>query len=561
MFNSRHLSFKVAVAINFFIFIVCFCLGEKFCLGVSDDYFMARILEGIYGDDYNVHMVFVNVLYGYVLLPLYHLFPSVGWYYVGEIAAVFISFTTVSYVLIKKMGLQWGTILSALFVACFARDFYLTVQFTQCAAALGAAGMLLFVYSLDCKFVEKKMFLFALLLMMWGFCMRSDAFLMGIPFCALSLIFFAKKIINNKRKFILCAALVFLGLMGCKYLNDVHYTTPEYKKYSEFQPHRVMLGDKDNYDKDAVYDEIEENGMYGEDYSMLLNWIFYDSETFSVDSLKRITDKILKYTSPLKIPALPSKALYRFDISITHPCCWAYILICLILLYSGRKKSLYAWGSLAILLALMAYLVYLMRMVYRVETGLFFYATVLAIPLLKEMRSISNRRFTMLLVFFAIAYILCFYFTGSCQRSISSGSLIDVSRKKTVLSGYSAVWDYMDSLPGNTVFVVPMNTYWSFAGYRGPLYRSERIGSWKRIICIGFWTPYFPDVELSLKEYGIENPIRDVVKENVVFVGNNEILLDFLHRHYSENISVDTLRDINGVKFLKYSNGGLNGKR
>ena len=275
--------------------------------------------------------------------------------------------------------------------------------------------------------------------------MRSDAFLMGIPFCALSLIFFAKKIIDNKRKFILCVVLVFLGLMGCKYLNEINYTTPEYKKYSEFQPHRVMLGDKDNYDKGAAYDEIEENGMYGEDYSMLLNWIFYDSETFSVDSLKRITDKIQKYTSPLKTPALPTKALYRFDISITHPCSWAYILICLILLYSGKKKSLYAWGALAILLTLMAYLVYLMRMVYRVETGLFFYATALAIPLLKEMRSISNRRFTMLLVFFTIAYILCFYFTGSCQRSISSGSLIDVSRKKTVLSGYSAVWNYMDS--------------------------------------------------------------------------------------------------------------------
>jgi hypothetical protein len=133
--------------------------------------------------------------------------------------------------------------------------------------------------------------------------------------------------------------------------------------------------------------------------------------------------------------------------------------------------------------------------------------------------------------------------------------LIDVSRKKTVLSGYSAVWDYMDSLPSNTVFVVPMNTYWSFAGYRGPLYRSEPIGSWKRIICIGFWTPYFPDVESSLKQYGVENPMRDVVKENVVVVANNEFLLDYLHRHYYENAKVDTLREIGPVKFFKYSDG------
>lgn len=552
MFSHRHFPIKVAVAINCLIFVVCFCLGEKFCLGVYDDYFMARILEGVYGDSYNVHMVFVNVFYGYALLPLYHLFPNVGWYYVGEIAAVFISFTTLSYVAIKKMGLQWGSIFSFLVVACFARDFYLTVQFTQCAAALGAAGMLLFVYSLDCEFVNKKTYLLAFFLMMWGYCMRSDAFLMGVPFGVLSLMFFVKKAATNKRNVVLGVAIIFLGLLGCKYFNGIHYAAPEYKRYSEFQPYRVMLGDKVNYDKGAVYDEIEESGMYGEDYSMLMNWIFYDSETFAVDSLRRITDKIQKYTPPLRMSALPTKALYRFDSSVVHPCCWAYILICLILFYSGRTRSLYAWGALAILLALTGYLVYLMRMVYRVETGLFFYATILAIPLLKEIRPIPRRYFTELSCSLAVAYILCFCFSGSFQRSISSGHFIDVSRKKTFLSSYSAVWEYMDSLPSNTIFMAPMNTYWSFAGFRGPLYRSEPIGSWKRIACLGFWTPYFPDVESALKQYGVENPMRDAVKENVVVVANSEFLLDYLHRHYYENAKVDTLREIGPVKFFKY---------
>lgn len=157
-FNDDGLQRPIALAfgLNLFFLLVCLLFGEKFILGHSDDYFMARILEGVYGDSYNVHMPFVNVLYGYALLPLYYLFPKIGWYYIGEIFSVFISFTTISYFIIKRIGTQWGAIILTLLVACFARDFYLTIQFTQCAVALSAAGMLIFLDCLDSGLSKKK---------------------------------------------------------------------------------------------------------------------------------------------------------------------------------------------------------------------------------------------------------------------------------------------------------------------------------------------------------------------------------------------------------------------
>ena len=553
MRNVKHPTITIALAINLFILLICMLFGEKFYLGVYDDYFMARILEGAYGDSYNVHMVFVNVLYGYVLQPLYYLFPKIGWYYIGEIFAVFISFTVVSYVMIKKMGLQWGSIFSTLLIACFARDFYITVQFTQCAAALGAAGMLLFLYALDSDFSHKKTIFFAFILAIWGYCMRSDAFLMGLPFFACAMLFFARKFFDHRYQFGLCVLIMFLGLWGAKSFNDVHYSSPEYQKFLEFQPHRVMLGDKDNYDKGAVYDEIKEDGLFGEDFSLAQNWIFYDSKIFSTDSVKRITDKIQKYTHPLNQYALPAAVLYRFDRSIAHPCCWVFCMVCLVLLLHGGKRSLYVWGVLVVMFMMMSYLIYLMRLVYRVETGLWFYATVLAIPLLNEFRPMSYRIFWMVLGPILCVFAIYFCFTGNYQRSISSGQLQKVPSLEASRNNYQKVFEYMDSLPDNTVFLMPMWTYWSFARYREPPYYSAPIGSWKRIVSFGFWTPYFPDVEESLRLYGIENPMCDVVKENVIVLSNDEILLDYLHRHYYENASVDTLRNIGGVKFFKYS--------
>ena len=557
MRNVKHPTIIIALAINLFILLICMLFGEKFYLGVYDDYFMARILEGAYGDTYNVRMVFVNVLYGYVLLPFYYLFPKIGWYYIGEIFAVFISFTTVSYVTIKKLGLQWGSIFSTLLIACFARDFYLTAQFTQCAAALGAAGMLLFLYALDSGFSNKKTIFFAFILAIWGYCMRSDAFLMGLPFFACAMLFFARKTFDYRFRFGLCILIMFCGLWSVKFFNDIHYSTPEYQKFLVFQPHRVMLGDKDNYDKGAVYDEIEEDGLFGEDYSLLRNWIFYDSETFSTDSVNRITDKIVKYTHSLKWSVLPSKSFYRFDCSIVHPCCWAFFLVCLALLWNGGRKSLYAWGGLVVMFMLMSYLMYLMRLVYRVETGLWLYATVFAIPLLNEFRPMSHRIFLTILGAILLVFTVCFYFTGNFQRSISNGQIQKVPSLEFSRNNYQEVFKYMDSLPDNTVFLMPMWTYWSFARYREPPYYSAPIGSWKRIISFGFWTPYFPDVENSLKQYGIENPMREVVKDNVIVISNTDFLLDFLHRHYYENAMVDIIRDIGGVKFFKYSEGPI----
>lgn len=557
MHNLKYSDTIATFTINLFTLLVCMLWGEKFYLGVFDDYFMARILEGAYGDSYNVHMVFVNVLYGYVLQPLYYLFPKIGWYYIGEIFAVFISFTTISYVMIKKMGLQWGSIFSTMLIACFARDFYLTVQFTQCAAALGAAGMLLFLYALHSGFSHKKTIFFAFILAIWGYCMRSDAFLMGLPFFVCAMLFFARKVFDFRMRFGLCVLILFCGLWGAKFFNDAHYSAPEYQKFLEFQQHRVMFGDKDNYNKNAVYDEIEEDNLYDEDFSLAQNWIFYDSKIFSTDSAKRITDKIVKYTHPLKWSFLPSKALYRFDCSIVHPCCWAFCLVCLALLWNCCRKSLYVWGGLAVLFAMMSYLMYLMRLVYRVETGLWLYATVCAIPLLKEFRPISRYVFKGVLSSVLLAFAVCIYFTGNYQRSISNGHLQKIPPLEVSRNNYQEVFKYMDSLPDSTVFLMPMWTYWSFARYKDPPYYSAPIGSWKRIICLGFWTPYFPDVENSLRHYGIENPMRDVVKENVVVVSNTDVLLNFLHRHYYEKASVNTIRNIGGVKFFKYSKGEI----
>ena len=280
----------ISLIINLFFLTLCLIFGDlKF--GAIDDYFMAARLAGALGTDYNPHLIFVNAIYGYALLPLYHLFPKIGWYYIGEMFAVFLSFTVIGYVLLQRCGERWGAVLATLFTALFASDFYLVVQFTQCASILSAAGMLLFAYGV----VEKRStapFVLGVVLMLWGSVMRWQAFLMGMPFFCLGMLFIFKDCWKVKWRVIVGLVVMFAGAFAMHSWDQKIYQAPEYTDFIKFQGPRVTFGDNGNYNQNAVYEDAEELGLSGKDFHMLSNWVMYDTEVFSVDSIKQYSNLI-----------------------------------------------------------------------------------------------------------------------------------------------------------------------------------------------------------------------------------------------------------------------------
>ena len=100
-----------SAVINLFFLILCLVFGDiKF--GAIDDYFMAARLTGAFGTEYNPHLIFVNAIYGYALLPLYHLLPKIGWYYTPICVNRFaISFRhpMISFIAFNTMRMAWNT--------------------------------------------------------------------------------------------------------------------------------------------------------------------------------------------------------------------------------------------------------------------------------------------------------------------------------------------------------------------------------------------------------------------------------------------------------------------
>lgn len=553
-----HMPFKRAflysVAINLFFLVLCLVFGDiKF--GAIDDYFMAAVLTGAHGTDYNSHLLFVNAIYGYALLPLYHLFPKVGWYYIGEILAVFVSFTAIGYVLLRRCGERWGLLLATLFAAMFASDFYLVIQFTQCASILSAAGMLLFSHSLvDCHAPKGARndvvaVVLGILLLLWGSVMRWEAFLMGMPFFCVGLLFNLKLCWKSRWITVAGLAVMFAGAYAMHHFDASLYKNAEYAPYIEIQNPRAALGDGSNYNQNAVYEDIEEMGKSGVDYHMLTEWTFYDTETFAVDSMQAIVDVIGQYRDKIERGDIPRLLLSALGHSLRSPLFWTWFIFCLLIWTTNRQKFLYLWASLGVILYLMSMLLAMNRLVYRVESGFWLYAAVLAVPLWGRFRYELPRRLVVAaLAVIALANVFTYATSGELVRGPGSGELRTLAIEDS--TDYDQVFAYIDSQP-DKMFLLSMNAYMRFSHHKNPPYLAEPIGSYRRTVSLGYWTPYLPEITRTLAEFGITNPIKDVVHDNVIVI-NEGRLTDFLQRHYYDSVAVDTLKVIGEMEFFKY---------
>lgn len=537
----------ISLIINLFFLALCLIFGDlKF--GAIDDYFMAARLTGALGTDYNPHLIFVNAIYGYALLPLYHLFPKIGWYYVGEMFSVFLSFTVIGYVLLQRCGERWGAVLAALFTALFASDFYLVVQFTQCASILSAAGMLLFAYGV----VEKRStapFALGVLLMLWGSVMRWQAFLMGMPFFCLGMLFIFKDCWKAKWRVIAGLAILFVGAFAMHNWDQNIYKAPEYADFVKFQGPRVTFGDNSNYNQNAVYEDAEELGLSGKDMHMLSSWVMYDTEVFSVDSIKQYSNLIPPYRTNNPKELIPRDLLNALAHSLRSPLFWTWFILCLLIYATNRKRYMYLWLSLATVLALAAYLLAIGRLVYRVESGFWLYAAVLAVPLFGRFTlDIPRKLAYSILAIIAVANVFIYATSGEMVRDPNSGEMRTLAIEDT--TDYTQVFGYIDSQP-DKMFLLSMNAFMRFSHHRNPPYLAEPIRQYRRTVSFGYWTPYLPEVTEALADFGINNPMKDVVHDNVIVL-NEPHLVDFLQRHYYDSVAVDTLREIGEMTFLKY---------
>ena len=541
----------LALLLNIFFLALYFAFGIV-RHGSLDDYFMSSVLTGAYGGTYDVHTYFVGSAYGYFLRPFYWLFPKVGWYFIFELAGTFAAFTTFSYFLIQRAGAKMGVALSTLLLASLTPDFYFQLSFTQCATIYTAAGILTFFFSQG----KKRLMLLGSLFLIAGSVMRWEGFLLGMPYLALFIVLqvFINK--TGRKAALITLAICLATLYGLHTFDKTLYSSGDYKYYADYQTVRAYFGDGAYYDRESTYDELQERGMSGADFRLLKNWMFYDTEVFAKDSLLPIIDVAnnnLYTPNPKRMPTAFFMAVSR---ELTRSVGWCWAIFCIFLLLAKSKISnLYPWVSLGIIAISIGYLLLVNRLAYHVESGIWLYAITCGIFFMPEDILDSNRliaKWNKAAPLLLLALAVFFAYFGIAEQS-SIKKQWHIIEHMQIPANWQEFLIYA-SKHQSDVFLLSFEKYKDLGSFNNPPYIAIEPGSWNNIFSWGYWNIHLPAMKREFKKRGVDNPIHDIVHDNVYLLEDNNkpSLQDFYNRHYHDSLWVDTVKTFGDLMLLQY---------
>lgn len=527
------------------------CLGNGgIHVGSLDDYFMSAMVSGAYGGEFDPHILFVNGAYAYFLKPFYWLFPSVGWYYIFQLISVFAAFTVFTYFMLRQVGGRLGVALSVFVLACLASDLYVNVAFTQCAAAATSAAIVLFYFG---NGERRRWWLVAGgIFFVIGIIFRREGFLLGMPF----LVAVLALSVAETRKLLKTAVVVLLlcasAYQGLQTFNNGLFENDEYTYYRDYQWSRAMFGDGAYYDDATVVDELEERQMQSRDFRYMRSWIFYDTEVLSLDSLRPFVNVVNRNryeVNPIKMPAALFLVLAG---SFFKPNAWCWIVLCFVFFFfAPRRANWYTWGSLALVCVCLGYLLYVNRVVSHVESGIWLYAIVSAIPMLKSKDFVIGERLSKLPYLIGVLAVGALVMAFSSERNINNDKVFFGTPQMS--HDWSNLVRYIESRPDD-VFLLYFSEYQYLASCRNPAYRAIAPRSWGNIIPVGYWNVNLPGMKKEMAERGVKNPIRDLIKENVYIVETDTLRKfdRYYQVHYHQKVARDTVASFGDMQLIKY---------
>lgn len=541
--------FLQAVCLNLVFLLLCLGVGGVHS-GSLDDYFMSAIITGAYGGEFDPHTLFVNGAYAYFLKPFYVLFPWVGWYFIFEMLSVLAAFMVFTYFMLRQVGDKLGVALSCFLLVCLAPDFYLQLEFTKCAAASTAAAILLFYFG---NSEQRKLWVvLGGLLFVVGIVFRKEGLLLGMPFLAVMLVlsvFETRKIMKMTLAVFVACVCAYLALQN---FNNNLFQNEEYSYYREYQWSRAVFGDGANYDIDATYDELEERGMQGQDFWGLRSWIFYDTKVLSLDSLKPFVDVTRRNRFEVNYARMPLALFLVVAKSFFKPNAWCWIVLCfMFFFFIPKRANWYTWGSFALLCLCMGYLLYVNRVVYHVESGIWLYAIVCAIPVMRKDDFVIGEKLKNL------PYLIFGLALGGLILALSSQREIDNDKLFFGVPKMSAewqdFWNYTQAHPSD-VFLLYFNDYKYLGTYKNPPYRAASPGSWANVVSLGYWNINLPGIKKELEKRGVTNPIGDIVKDNVYVLVTNkwQDFSQYYKVHYHREVVRDTVAKFGDLNLVKY---------
>lgn len=578
-----HSNLILAVLMNlFFLLLIIFFCDMKY--EVSDDFIMASILSGSFGNAPNPQMIFVNVFIGYMLIPFYTILPQISWYFVFQIAIVCISSISVTYLCFKKLTNFRAVLLSVLLIVFFTTDAYILVQFTKTAMFAVMAGTLLFINTLFSDFNKKEIILGGLLCLIGTMIRFYTVYLAGGFILYILIIEFIRIFRNKKQnwhshiiKVVVCGSLLISFVLIIKGVDWYTYHNDEaYGFFSDFNFARAQIVDYTDYGYETYAKELSKIDVSENDYAMLKTWNFADNDYFTIEKLQQVAAVIKDHynnrnlTAEQLLEKLQNREIQKYPSFLA---CVLLIVLCIFLNY---PKCWGILGSTVIGFVLFFYFAYREREIYRIE-----YSILLGIFLCgvyiwqvkphdqQALISISQEPLKICtMCIFILLSNLIIYIPDKTYQSITSADRVtyidntfknswgfNIQKYRKVVNKDKPSNGLLNEIETNkqNFYFLDFNTTIQTLYFEWPPYRALPINYFNNVLYFAGVTSNFPDTIESLEKYNVSNPLKSLVNENVYLVDNEtlEIKLNYLKEHYYPNARAELYKETDGYLIWK----------
>lgn len=254
-----------ALVENLIIFLALNALF-KACIK-SDDYFTAQIAYGAFSGHYDVHLVYNNVILGYIIMGLLKIFPKVAWYTVLQVVSCYLALSTMTCLWkTKNYGKQIYYIFFPVLIF-FSYELYIKITFTKTAGCLVVCGLLLLYEALEQK---KNIWLFfvGVAFVELGYIYRNSVFYSILPFFIALYVVKLFRVFRQERasketlarSLKLCFALGAVLLMsnGLQLLNErVYFQDQEWGDFRKYDGLRSQLIDQTTNNYEEYWEDYE----------------------------------------------------------------------------------------------------------------------------------------------------------------------------------------------------------------------------------------------------------------------------------------------------------------
>lgn len=577
-FGKKKLFFVLAAAQAVLLLCILFFCSIKY--EVSDDFIMEMVVSGAYTGHPDAHMMFSNIFIGWLLVPLYSLFPAISWYFWLQMLLCFLSFLALTYVLVQKLRLGTAVLTVVWITAFAARDLYILPQFTKTAIVASMCGCLLFVWAL---FAQRgwKCWLPGAALVFFGAMVRDKAFFIAAAFAGVLVLYHTIACLKQKGmtvKQILCKVCIpGAGMLAAVFLfgavNSLAYTQdPNYAEYLTFTKLRSQILDYTWCDYEDLCDELTAIGVSENDYQMILHWDFADQVVFSTEKMQQVLDIVTAHRVNLRPSIREAFSMIRSR-QLYYPLTLCCVLLGLFCAITNPKKFWVPAVSALMVLGFLVYFYRLGRWVYRVEFGFLFCAAVLIAYFCEPFFKRSKATEALL----CAAALLVGGWQGINYLPDNTAPVEDVAAYRTYVDStfyYSASYSpekYTKSVisgklrpkflakvnetPEN-LYILDFGTAIQTLYYDFSVFKSSRACFPKNVLFLSGVTQNHPSVQDYIESLGFENTLAALPSKNVYYVSNTSSetrILTFFHEHGHSDMQVTACGTFDDYTLWKYT--------